>query len=205
MLPNGMDIAVLVIIGVFVLMGWKSGLVKMAVRLASFGLAFVSAWMFHPFLSDYLRTTSLYETIFNSVERGITPGGESVGNLQEMTSSVGSTVADYGTTLILNGISFLVILIVAKILIFLLGKMLNFVASLPVLGFINRLGGMLVGVVEGLLVVWIVLAVVAIIPSLRDNKKMGYAVEQSILARSMYHNNFVLNSLMPKEGVVDAD
>ncbi len=204
MLPNGLDIAVFVIIGVFVFLGWKSGIVKMGIRLASFGLALICAWMFHPFLADFLRTTSLYNTIFSSLGGQGTAGAEA-GSLQEMATTAGNTAAEYGTNLLLNGISFLVILIAAKILIYFLGKLLHFVASLPVLGFINRLGGMLVGLLEGLLIVWIVMAIMVVIPSLREDKKMGYAVEQSIVARSLYHNNLVLKAFMPEEKISDGD
>lgn len=199
MLPNGMDIAVLVIIGVFVILGWKKGMVKMGFRLISLGLSLGCAWAFHPYLSEFLKKTPLYERLFSSAIKQTEPGADLPGMLLGVKNAIGNAVAGYLTELLLNGISFLFIFLLARVVVFFLSKVLNFVASLPVLGVFNRLAGITIGFVEGLLVVWILLAVLVTVPVLRESKDIGYAVEQSLVARGLYQNNPILNAFMPKE------
>ncbi len=197
MLPNGIDIAVLVIIGIFVYLGWKKGFVNMGIQLFSTALALGCAWLFHPLLANSLRETALYESLLSSAVNPAEPTAKMPGTLQELGALTGNAVAEYVAQLLLNGISFLLILIFVKLLLFFLRKFLKFVTSLPVLGIFNRLSGMAVGLIEGLLVVWILLAVLVVVPTLRENKRLGYSIEQSVIARSLYHHNFLLNAVMP--------
>lgn len=199
MLPNGMDIAVLVIIGIFAVIGWKKGVVKMGFRLVSLGLSLGCAWAFHPYLSELLKKTPLYESLFSSAVKQTEPAADLPGMLLGVSNAIGNAVAGYLTELLLNGISFLLIFLLARVVVFFLSKVLNFVASLPVLGFFNRLAGIIIGFVEGLLIVWILLAVLVTVPTLRENKAIGYSVEQSVVARSLYQNNPILNAFMPEE------
>lgn len=198
MLPNGLDIAVLVIIGVFVFLGWKNGLVKMGIRLISFLVALVCAWAFHPILSGFLQETALYENLVSSVASRAGEIVKTPGALQSVSALSGVQAVEYVARLLLNGIAFLLILILAKIILYFVVRVLNIVASLPILGFVNRISGMAIGVVEGLLVVWLLLAALVVVPPLRENKSLGYTVEQSVVARSLYHHNILLDAFLPE-------
>ena len=198
MLPNGMDLAVLVIIGVFAFLGWRNGLVKMGIRLVSFGLALGCAWAFHPFLADALKKTKLYQSLFSSVVKNPQSGTGLPESLQNITARTGNAVAEHVTNLLLSGLSFFLILILARVLIFLLSKVLHFVAALPVIGLVNRLAGTMIGLVEGFLIVWILMAAMVILPPLRENKSLGYMVEQSVVARSLYQHNIILHAMVPE-------
>ncbi len=199
MLFSWLDVAVLVMVGAFVFAGWKNGLVKTGFRVLSFGASLILAWILHPYLSGILQNTPLYENLFSSaaesagVQTGVTPAG-----LQSILSQGSLAVAEYFAKFMLNVISFFVILLLAKIALFFAGKILHFVASLPVIGFFNRLGGMAVGFLEGFLVVCIVLAVMYVTPPLRNHKPLGYAIEQSVVTRTLYIHNPILNILTPK-------
>lgn len=199
MLPNGMDIAVLVIIGVFAVLGWRKGLLRMGFRLVSLGLSLGCAWAFHPYLAELLKKTPLYERLFSSAAEQTEPAAELPGLLLGVGNAIGNAVAEYLTDLLLNGIAFLVIFLLARVAVFLLSKVLNFVASLPVLGFFNRLAGIAIGFAEGLLIVWILFAMLVTVPAFRESKPIGCSVEQSMIARDLYQNNPVLKLFMPKE------
>ncbi|MBO5364399.1 MAG: CvpA family protein [Clostridia bacterium] len=206
MLRSEMDLAVLTIVGIFAFLGWKNGLVKMGFRLVSHLAALVLAWVFHPYLAAFLQKTPFYESLFSSVAEKAPVGAQSAteaGFLQQMleegTAAAGAAAAEYFARLLLNGVSFLLILVLARILLFFAGKILHFVASLPVLGLVNRLAGMAIGLLEGLLIVCVLLAVCYVAPPLRDNKPLGYAIEQSMVTRSLYRSNPILKILTPKE------
>lgn len=198
MIPNWTDIAVLAIVGVFVFAGWKNGLVKMGFRLLSFAVSIGLAWLLHPYLAEFLQTTPLYESLFSAAADQAGQGTAMPETFLGLGTLVGNAVTEYFAKLLLNGISFLLILVLARVLLFFARKILNFVASLPVIGFFNRGLGMAMGLLEGLLVVYILLAVLAVVPHLRENKPLGYAIEQSAVTRGLYQSNPVLNLLMPE-------
>ncbi len=206
MLRSGMDIAVLVMVGIFVFLGWKKGLVKMGFRLISHLAALLLAWMLHPYLAEFLQKTPLYESFFSSAAEKANLGSQGAEStrlfqqmLEEGTRAAGTALAEYCAKLLLNGLSFLLILVLARVLLAFAGKVLHFVASLPLIGFVNRLAGMSLGLLEGLLIVCMLLAVCYVVPPLRENKPLGYAIEQSTVTRGLYQNNPILKILTPEE------
>ncbi len=206
MRPSGFDIAILFLIGVFGFLGWRKGLVKTGFRLLSHLASLALAWMLHPYLAAWLKETPFYESLFTSAAEQASLGTkttEGAGLFQQMlekgTAAAGTAVAEYFAGLLVNGISFFLILFLARVALLFLGKVLHLVASLPILGFVNRLAGLAVGILEGLLIVCVLLAVLYIVPSLRENKPMSYAIEQSVLTRNLYQSNPILQILMPEE------
>ncbi len=206
MLPNGIDIAVLVVIGVFVFLGWKNGLVKMGFRMLSHLAALLLAWIFHSPLAAFLAKTPLYEKMVSIVikqNESVTEVQVTAGFLRQLLAegkgAIENSAVEYFASLLLNGISFFAILILARVLLILAGRILNFMVSLPVIGFLNRGLGMVIGALEGLLVVCILFTVFYVVPPLRENMPLGYAIEQSVVARELCLHNPVLQSMIPKE------
>ena len=79
-----------------------------------------------------------------------------------------------------------------------LGRILDLFASLPVIGFFNRLAGMALGLLEGLLIACILLAVVYAVVPLRNNTYLSYAIEQSAATRILYLNNPLVRLVLPE-------
>lgn len=200
MLFSWLDVVVVIGILVFTFVGWKNGLIKVGFRLLSFILSIGLAWALHPLLSGALQKTPIYESIFSSASKQVGAGnsGATAFGLQTIMEQGSLAIAEYFAQMILNIISFLIILVVARILLGILKRVLHFVASLPVLGFFNRLGGMAVGFLEGLLVVFVLLSVLSVTPALQEKKPLGYAIEQSVVTRSLYIHNPILKMVTPK-------
>ena len=71
-------------------------------------------------------------------------------------------VSDYLAVAAVNGVSFLVSLLLATLLIRMLAYALDIIARLPIINGINKSAGALVGVVKGILFIWIILMVLTI-------------------------------------------
>lgn len=61
------------------------------------------------------------------------------------------------TQVVVSFIAFLLVFLVAKHVVFLVGRLLNGICQLPVLNALNRGGGLFAGLVRGVLMVWLVL------------------------------------------------
>lgn len=77
------------------------------------------------------------------------------------------TFADYlGKYLsytIINGICFLISFVIATILMYMILYAVDILTALPVIGTLNRIGGICIGCVQGILWVWVIFLVITIL------------------------------------------
>src|SRR5699024_7472588 len=66
-----------------------------------------------------------------------------------------------------NGIAFVIIFILAKVVLQIIATMLDFVARLPLLKWVNSLFGAILGFAEVYLIVFVLLYVIALVPLMK--------------------------------------
>jgi len=98
--------------------------------------------------------------------------------------------------LAINVISFVIVLILVFFGIVFLTRALNLIAKLPIIRSLNKLLGGAVGAIWGLLLTWLVLAVVVIYFSTSTNADMYTLLEASAIARPLNEVNFILNFIL---------
>lgn len=112
---------------------------------------------------------------------------DSVGNSElpqgtTIASSVGVTVAKFSATLL----SFLLVFALSKLALKLVERLLSSVTEkLPLVGAVNTILGLLVGILEGLLLASGVIAVLALFPS----ESMANFFNECILVKWLYNSN----------------
>ncbi len=198
---NLADVIFLVLLVVFALLGWKSGFLKMGFGLVSYGISLILAGWLFPYVSDFLSKTALYDGIFSHAKENGTEAFFKSEGLFGMLSSTQDAVAGFLTTIVLNVISFLVVVILVKVLLFLVSKLLKVFNSLPVLGLVNRLIGLVLGILEGLLVAVLALSLIRIVAPLRENPILEREIDKSVMVYQMYYENPLLSALQPREEV----
>lgn len=204
------DITLLVILLVFAASGYRRGLVRAVTGLLSLVASFVLAWMLFRPVVEFLNTTLVRTWIQQAVrshyvEPGIQQAGGSFGSLpaalQSMvdngTTAFSEAMSTYVTDLIMQVIAFLAVLILVKVLIFVAMRILGILAALPVLSFFNKILGFFAGLLSGLAVVYILLAVCFAAPPVRESPSVRYALERSVVAKSMYQNNPIVDWIFP--------
>ncbi|HIW21606.1 MAG TPA: CvpA family protein [Candidatus Dorea intestinavium] len=104
----------------------------------------------------------------------------------------GQYVAKYLTSIVLNIIAFLglfiLLTIIARAIIF----ALDVVATLPVLGFINRLAGGVLGAVGALIIVWFIFLLVALAYTAGFAKEIVQMIEANSILAMFYDNNPIM-------------
>ena len=192
------DLIVLGIIVLSVIMGYRSGLVKTCINAASYVVSIIVSLILYPILSNALLKTQLHDVVLESVAENIVGSGETTagtfaGYVEEGANVVAAGAAGTIATLIINVIAFIIVVILCKLLMAVLANVLDIFARIQVIRQINGLGGMVVGFVLGVVIIYLVLAVIfACTPMLVDT----YALEQiedSILALWMYENNVLVS------------
>ncbi|NMC55634.1 MAG: hypothetical protein GYA50_00175, partial [Eubacteriaceae bacterium] len=164
---NILDAFIIVIILIFGFFGYKRGLVLSIISLTSVILSFIAAKLFYVDLAANIAANTEIDTKINLYITGklnaAYPGGNvnvSVGNSgspiqwivtklfhsDTIINNTVNSIASQITAVILNILAFVILFVAVLILIKLIGLILNKLSKLPVLNFINKLGGSVVGV-----------------------------------------------------------
>lgn len=202
------DVIVVLIIVVFGIAGWRKGIIGSLVGMLSLAASLILAWMLYPFASDFLTMVGVRERIYLGVlEKTSVKGGgtealllpEAFKDVAERTvNSAAEVTATYISDIVLNISSFVLVVLVSIIVIKIAARLLGVISKLPVLNGLNRLGGLMFGLAEGVLIVCIAMTLYA--GTLPENgEELGNGVENSIIFKKMYNKNPITNIFIEKE------
>lgn len=110
-------------------------------------------------------------------------------------SSFGDYVSGYITCMILNAISYIVVFIIALVLVRIVANILDIISKLPILNSINKIGGLCVGLVHGLIILWVLCVVLTIFSSTEIGKVLYEQINSSVLLSFIYNNNWFMHIL----------
>ena len=91
-------------------------------------------------------------------------------------------ISEYITNLVINIVSVVLIFITALLVLKVLAGILDAIASLPLINIMNKLGGVLIGFVQGAVIVWIIITVIGILPFSEFMVNCYYMIENSTIA-----------------------
>lgn len=211
------DVIVIVFLVVCVLWGKRTGFVRAIYNMISFFVAiFIANWL-RPIITSFLYKTSLYTSIYNSIDEKINFGDAMTRNAQ--SSEIASlhlpeaviekllvnnndviyeklgvnTFENYVVTsitgMLISIISMVLLFISMIIVIRIIGVALDLFDSIPVIKTFNSYGGAVVGCVNGLLVLWIFMIIITIF----SENALYDSVQTSIVTKWLFDNNFILN------------
>lgn len=104
---------------------------------------------------------------------------------EDIQKEVNHRVAIYLTGIVINSGTFIAVYFLLSVGLFVLGRVLNIISKLPVLNELNRMGGGIVGIFQGLVIVWLIFTLMMVFI---DKPFVQEAMEQ-------IENNFFLNLL----------
>ncbi|MCD7745606.1 MAG: CvpA family protein [Lachnospiraceae bacterium] len=105
-------------------------------------------------------------------------------------------VVEYLATLILNVISFLVAVILVNIVLRLVVMVLDIIAHFPVIGFVNRIAGAGLGLLDALFALWIFFLVLTLLQTTEVGMALQAMVEESTLLSWLYESNLFLQIML---------
>lgn len=121
----------------------------------------------------------------------VTNNNSEIYNLLDV-SSIGDYIGGMIATLIINIIAFLGVFIIVSILLKVVINLVDLVSKLPVLNQINKLGGLIIGVIIGIVVVWFLSLVLSMFSANPGVAKVFETLEVSEVAKFFYDNNLLM-------------
>lgn len=179
-----LDIVVIVAIIFYAIKGWRRGFILSIFSIVGYLISLIMARAFSPTITTYLISNTNISNWIDGVF------GDRLRDAAQINIST-KMFTGFATETLLSVICFFIIFAVTSIIIFNIGHLANGVTRLPVIGKANRFSGMLFGTIKGLLLVFIVLALLSFVANLGDTK-IASTIENTVILNVMYDNNPIL-------------
>jgi len=110
---------------------------------------------------------------------------------EEIQKEVNHRVAIYLTGIVINSGTFILVYFLLSAGLFILSRVLNIISKLPVLNELNRMGGGIAGLFQGLVVIWLIFTFMIIFidkPFIQDGMRQ---IDENIFLKLIYESNII--------------
>lgn len=198
------DIIVILILAICIFFGVKRGLTGVIVKLLSIVISLVlSLILFKPVSAIIINHTDIYNNLTSTIENSLNSKDENaeetstepsiiLDSINEQVETVkentNNVIAKSIAEVIINLIVIVVLFIIINIIMFFLKFIFGAIASLPIIKQLDKLGGFIYGLIEGVLIIYIVLAILSFV----HVQELQLAIKTSYIASILYNNNLLL-------------
>lgn len=208
-----LDIILISLLALSIFLGYKKGLVKVAVKLCAFLIAVIVSLIFYkPVSNIIINNTDLNEKIENIIIENCTKKLEESNNeeqkniLENMQEYVNTSITQTQNEIVKNAakeisvrlihiLAILGLFIITRLALILLVIVSDVITNIPIIKQFNEIGGIIYGIIRGLVIIYISLAVLFLIVSVTTNNNILSILNSSIITKFMYENNLLLNIL----------
>ena len=217
---NIADLIVVLIVLITAFIGYKRGFVKTAFGMVSFLVAIILSFsLYKPVANILSEKTGMDEWIHEVIEGKVENNNEDESDgktikeeersieeaivnlpenikeqfgLEEIKEQTKATIAEKVTLISLNLISFIGIYVISRIVLIVVCFILDKLMLIPVLKQINEIAGLVLGVLQGLVRTYLVLAVITFLTSIFSMDMIVAFINNSLITKILYENNFII-------------
>lgn len=208
------DIIVIAIIALSVFLGYRKGLIALAIQLCAVIIALVATLvLYKPISALIIDNTSLDENIQNAIIEKAQNNNEnnSQENITQNTtqnnelanrdnidgteeSNIINIMPEVAKQISINIINIGVMLILyfgIKIALHFVTALANIVAKIPIIKQLNKLGGVIYGLLRGILLIYVVLLLISFAGQINPENTLHKQINESFITKEMYEHNII--------------
>lgn len=203
-LNNLIFILVVIFLVASFMSGFEKGFIRKFVSIATIIVTIIITKTFTPSLVETVKNmtnieatinTRIYETfietnVFDTLNLGAL---EKFLGTDAMQSVIRDKIATSLTGIVLNLMCGIILFIFTFLVIKIIIKLLDFIDYIPVIGEINKMLGGIFGVIEALLIIWLVFSIVKVFENIPTAKVLIDQINSNFLVKMLYDNNMVYN------------
>ena len=209
-------------LALFMYIGYRRGFIRTFFSLFSFILSIALASYLYPRVAEWMRSTPIYtglkdyiirtmglegvvqahtadtiaalplpELIRNALIQHETPNMFALLNV----STIEEYIAGFFAGMAINIIAMVVVFILVRIILGVISGMLDIVGRLPVIRFFNNGGGLILGLLQGIIIIWIGLAIMTLFFLDPTTSQLVRLLDESLVAGWAYENNPIMAML----------
>ena len=193
-----LDLIIILIIALFTFIGYKQGLVKIAIKILAFFIALIVAMsIYQPVAKLVIDKTNIDENIESAITAKVLPE-----NVKEKTDILPNSLVESGvntvnelartaTEKIISVATFIVIFIVLKFALKFVSFLADLITKLPLIKQLDKAGGTVFGFLKGCMILIIIFAIISLASPLIDVKYIEI-INNSLIGSYLYNNNLIL-------------
>lgn len=200
------DLILIAFFILFIFVGYKKGLAGSLIKLCSFVIALILALaLYNPVANAIKDNTQIDENIKSTIvetfgQQEQTQEENMPKDLVQNISSeienataeaVNNTAQSISDTIINIGAG-IVIFIVTRLLLIIVSIFAKQIVKLPIIGLVDKVGGIAYGAVEGIVIIYIVLGLISLSSLIWVDNAVVTAITNSGIGSFLYNNNIIL-------------
>lgn len=211
------DFLVIIVMLFCIFLGYKRGLINVAVKIVAIILSIIFTLIFYRAIATMIiNCTTIDDKICNVIYEKINDidftniNDEAKENnailkisdkyiseaINNSKNDVAYYVAEQLTITIIQVLSFVIVLIIVRIIFIGLNAITDIIGNIPIIKQFNILGGIVYGIIEGAIIVNLVFAVLYILNPVCLDGKIEKNIEKSKLGSIIYENNVIVDVVM---------
>ncbi len=213
---NWLLLVVILIMAWSIFRGYTKGFLRIIYSLVAWIVVVFLAAAATPYVSQMISDKTsigekVYDTTYNKISTTIQekdqPQEDSLENLgikvpknvaDKLFKETGvyDTIAGNVSNLAVNGVSFVLLLLIFALALKILFQIIKVVEKIPVIGGMNKSLGVLLGAVKGIILIWLLFAIVALNSTSETGIKVISYIYESNITTFLYENNGVLSLIL---------
>ena len=211
------DFLIILIMSLFIFVGYKKGLVKVALSFVAIIASIIIALvLYRPIAGSIIDNTTVDDKIadgiygqidnvdFENLEKEkdekqpILKMSEKYIKeaMEQSKQDVARYVAEQLSKTIVEGMTFIALLIVLRIALIALNLLSDIIVGLPIIKQFNKSGGIVYGIVEGFFIINLLLAIAFVLNPIVLDGNIEKNINESYIGRVVYQNNILISSVM---------
>jgi len=223
---NWLLIIVVAILVINAFIGMKAGMIKTIFSLCSMIVALMLTLWLSPHVNDYMRgNDKIYNAVSEKVEKVLplidktTDKNKQVSMIDGLSlpksiknaliennnvqvykqlavNNFKDYVKGYVTGIVINALAFFLTFIVLFILLWILCIALNVISKLPVLNQINKMAGIVAGLIHGVVLVWVLFILITVFSSSDLGQKAMTMIAENKFLSLLYNYDFLMKFVL---------
>ena len=210
------DLIIIVIMVSSIFVGLKKGLISCIIDIAAVIVALILAILLcRPITNLVIENTNFDESLATTISQNIPLSDtdfkvEANTNLPEgivdyinsITENVNTSKEEAFNAIgveiasgIISVIVFIAIFVIVRIILTLIKVVSKIIDKIPLLSQVNKVGGAVLGAIEGAIIIYVIFAAVSMIAPVISDANLLELINSSNIGSIMYNNNLVLNSM----------
>lgn len=213
------DLVILAIVLLCIILGYKKGLTKCIIKILSFLIAIAVAFiLFKPVSNLIINNTTIDDNIRNSIINLVQDDVEENGKVSENSNlpqsmiehinesieksvnetkmTVVNSVADNISIGIVNVCVAIGLFVITRIALIFVSALSSIITDLPIVKQADKIGGIIYGLVEALIIIFVVFAIISFISPMLESSMLITAINKSVIGSLLYNNNLLLNIIL---------
>lgn len=208
------DLILIILMALCIFLGYKRGLIKVAVRLLGFFAALIVALILYTPISNYIiENTEVVPNLKNTIETKLYTKEETKQDVENanIVDNVGKYIENYTEGIKENTVSFaaqeIAVAIVriltwiglfvgTRLLMLFIKLFTDAIAEIPVIKQFNKAGGTIYGILEGLVIAYAFFAIVSMAKPMIGENTISKEIDNSFLCKAIYENNLILKIIL---------